>query len=92
MMKNPYISKYSQVIIYQDKGVNPPETTVLTETVENGDEENSLLFSNPPETTIVTKSIENSDDSDLYLFSGPETTTTTFTIENDDKTNQYYSY
>lgn len=96
-------------ISYTDKHKNRkavafgPETTTLTETLENDDHqflgpdttketatiENSDLDSYflGPDTTQLTKSIENVD-LDNWVF-GPDTTTLTFTNENNDQNEDY---
>lgn len=61
-----------------------PETSQLTENIENSDPDESFLG---PDTTCKTATIENMDQ-DEYLV-GPETTKQTFTIENDDKDEMY---
>lgn len=74
--------KSQAIISRKDKR---PQTTILTETVENGDDEiifKSLTFG--PSTTRITFVVEQDDENEAILFSYPDTTKETRTIENSD--------
>lgn len=60
-----------------------PSTTILTEAIENSDDESINLG---PDTTIVTDTIENTD----LSYCGPSTTEKTATIENADYDDHFF--
>ncbi|EEM80215.1 hypothetical protein [Bacillus thuringiensis] len=62
-----------------------PDTTIVTETIENADPDEYFL---DPDTTIHTFTVENNDTDEHYC--GPETTRITKTLENIDP-DEYYS-
>lgn len=61
-----------------------PDTTILTETVENGDHDEYWFG---PDTTTLTFTAENADQDEFYLV--PETTRITRSLENSDS-DEYY--
>lgn len=61
-----------------------PDSTTLTETVENADSDEMYVG---PDTTMETATVENRDFDENWF--GPDTTTLTFTVENTDP-DEYY--
>ena len=80
----PYILNYSETIDYKETGIQIVDSTVLTENLENNDDDETIMSSTTQtfvlepedpdefrayESTYATESIEPSDDDEIALCS-----------------------
>lgn len=80
----PYVLNYSETILFKEIGVKTIDSTVITESLENNDDDEISMCSTTQtfviepddpdefrayESTWVTKSIEPSDDDEIVLRS-----------------------